>query len=53
MREIIDAVQAASALVICSPVYTNTVLGGLTLQIDSFQVYHAERTLISARNIKK
>jgi len=53
MREIIDAVRAASALVICSPVYTNTVPGGLKLLIDRFQAYHAERTLSSARNRKK
>jgi multimeric flavodoxin WrbA len=42
MGEIIDAIRDASVLVICSPVYTNSVPGGLKLLIDRCQAYHAE-----------
>ncbi len=42
---VIHAVKQAELLVICSPVYTNTVPGGLKIFIDRFQAYHAERTL--------
>jgi multimeric flavodoxin WrbA len=45
MGDIIDAIRGASLLVICSPVYTNTVPGGLKLLIDRCQAYHAERVL--------
>ena len=45
MRAIIDAVRGARLLIICSPVYTNTVPAGLKLVIDRMQAYHAERTL--------
>jgi multimeric flavodoxin WrbA len=45
MRSIIDAVRGAGLLVVCSPVYTNTVTAGLKLVIDRMQAYHAERTL--------
>jgi len=45
MGTIIDAIRSTSLLVICSPVYTNTVPGGLKLLIDRCQAYHAERLL--------
>ncbi len=44
MREIIGAVRSARLLVVCSPVYTNTVPAGLKLVIDRMQAYHAELT---------
>jgi len=43
MGSIIGAIKVASLLVVCSPVYTNTVPGGLKLVIDRCQAYHAER----------
>jgi multimeric flavodoxin WrbA len=45
MGTIIDAIRGTSLLVVCSPVYTNTVPGGLKLLIDRCQAYHAERLL--------
>lgn len=45
MRAIIDAIRHTSLLVVCSPVYTNTVPGGLKLVIDRCQAYHAERVI--------
>jgi multimeric flavodoxin WrbA len=45
MGNIIDAIRSTSLLVVCSPVYTNTVPGGLKLLIDRCQAYHAERLL--------
>jgi multimeric flavodoxin WrbA len=45
MGTIIDAIRSTSLLVVCSPVYTNTVPGGLKLLIDRCQAYHAERLL--------
>jgi multimeric flavodoxin WrbA len=50
MGAIIDAVRGARLLVVCSPVYTNTVPGGLKLVIDRMQAYHAERTLYGGRS---
>jgi multimeric flavodoxin WrbA len=49
MSGIIDAIRGASLLVVCSPVYTNTVPGGLKLLIDRTQAYHAERVLLGGR----
>jgi multimeric flavodoxin WrbA len=49
MGSIIGAIRESSLLVICSPVYTNTVPGGLKLLIDRCQAYHAERTLSGGR----
>ncbi len=43
MGSIIDDIRSASLLVVCSPVYTNTVPAGLKLVIDRCQAYHAER----------
>jgi len=49
MSEIIDAVRSARLVIVCSPVYTNTVTAGLKLVIDRMQAYHAERTLSGGR----
>ena len=49
MRSIIDDIRRASLLVVCSPVYTNTVPAGLKLIIDRCQAYHAERVLFGGR----
>jgi multimeric flavodoxin WrbA len=45
MAGIIDAVRGARVVIVCSPVYTNTVTGALKLVIDRMQAWHAERTL--------
>jgi multimeric flavodoxin WrbA len=50
MGSIIDAVRGARLLIVCSPVYTNTVPAGLKLVIDRMQAYHAERTLSGGRS---
>ncbi len=49
MGRVIDAIRCATLLVVCSPVYTNTVPGGLKLIIDRCQAYHAERVLFGGR----
>ena len=49
MTGIIRAIRGASLVAICSPVYTNTVPGGLKLLIDRTQAYHAERILSGGR----
>lgn len=49
MREIIDDIREASLVIVCSPVYTNTVTGGIKLVIDRMQAYHAERVLRGGR----
>jgi multimeric flavodoxin WrbA len=49
MRGIIDDIRSASLLIVCSPVYTNTVPAGLKLLIDRCQAYHAERVLSGGR----
>jgi len=45
MEDIINALRHASLLVVCSPVYTNSVPGGLKLVVDRCQAYHAELTM--------
>jgi multimeric flavodoxin WrbA len=45
MEDLIDAVSTAECLIVCSPVYTNTVPAGLKLVIDRFQAHHAAQTL--------
>lgn len=45
MNDIIAAVRGASLIIVCSPVYSNTVPAGLKLVIDRMQAYHAERAL--------
>jgi multimeric flavodoxin WrbA len=49
MRSIINDIRSASLLVVCSPVYTNTIPAGLKLLIDRCQGYHAERVLFGGR----
>ncbi|WOF17347.1 flavodoxin family protein [Methanoplanus sp. FWC-SCC4] len=53
MQDIISYVHGASLVVICSPVYTNTVPGGLKICMDRFQAYHAKRTLLHSKNNPK
>jgi multimeric flavodoxin WrbA len=45
MGEVIDSIRDASVLVICTPVYTNSVPGGVKLLIDRCQAYHAELSI--------
>lgn len=49
MNGIIDAVRGARLIIVCSPVYTNTVTAGTKLVIDRMQAYHAERTLFGGK----
>lgn len=49
MGELIHLIVHASLLVICSPVYTNTVPGGLKILIDRCQALHAAQTLGARR----
>lgn len=46
MREIISSIQHSSLLIVCSPVYTNTVPGALKILIDRCQAYQAATALI-------
>lgn len=50
MTGIIDAVRGARLVIVCSPVYTNTVPAGLKLVIDRMQAYHAERTISGGKS---
>lgn len=45
MTALAPAIRAASLLVVCSPVYTNTVPAGLKAVIDRAQAIHAGRAL--------
>ncbi|HDS63698.1 MAG TPA: flavodoxin family protein [Methanofollis liminatans] len=49
MGDLIHLIVHASLLVVCSPVYTNTVPGGLKILIDRCQALHAARTLGARR----
>jgi len=53
MADLIGSLRSASLLVICTPVYTNTVPGALKIFIDRCQAYHAERNLFRAGGEKK
>ncbi|MDO9550813.1 MAG: flavodoxin family protein [Methanoregula sp.] len=53
MGAIIDAIRNTSLLVVCSPVYTNTVPGGLKLVIDRCQAFHAERVIYGGKQGQK
>ncbi len=53
MAGLIGALRTARLLVICTPVYTNTVPGGLKTFIDRCQAYHAERSLSPAGQEQK
>jgi NAD(P)H-dependent FMN reductase len=48
MADLIGALGSARLLVICTPVYTNTVPGGLKTFIDRCQAYHAGKNLFTA-----
>ena len=45
MAGVIEALRGASLVIICTPVYTNTVPCGLKLLIARSLAYHAERRL--------
>ncbi|MDH7593270.1 MAG: flavodoxin family protein [Methanomicrobiales archaeon] len=45
MADVIGYLKSCRLLVVCSPVYTNTVPGGLKHLIDRCQAYHASRLL--------
>jgi NAD(P)H-dependent FMN reductase len=49
MGDIVNLIVHASLLVVCSPVYTNTVPGGLKILIDRCQALHAAKTLGARR----
>jgi multimeric flavodoxin WrbA len=53
MEGIIHAMEHAELLVVCTPVYTNTVPGGLKLAIDRFQSFHAKKKLFGAKGPQK
>jgi multimeric flavodoxin WrbA len=53
MTDLIGNLRSASLLVICTPVYTNTVPGGLKIFIDRCQAYHAEMNLFTGGGEKK
>lgn len=50
MTEIYTAVKNASLVVICSPVYTNTVPASLKAVFDRFQAYHAMNAIHKRKN---
>lgn len=45
MEAVIAAIREARLIVVCSPVYTDTVPAALKMLIDRCQAYHAERAL--------
>ena len=47
MGGVLATLRGASLLVICSPVYTNTVPGGLKIFLDRCQAHHARRRLFA------
>ncbi len=53
MAGVIYALKHASLVIVCSPVYTNTVPAGLKLLFDRCQAYHAERTLTGGNTAPK
>jgi multimeric flavodoxin WrbA len=48
MSDLLRDLGSAALLVICTPVYTNTVPGGLKIFIDRCQAFHAQRNLFSS-----
>jgi len=50
MTEVYEAVKNASLVVICSPVYTNTVPASLKAVFDRFQAYHAMNVIHKRRH---
>jgi len=53
MGGVLASLRGAFLLVICSPVYTNTVPGGLKIFLDRCQAYHARRRLFDPDHPKK
>ncbi|MDT8358275.1 MAG: flavodoxin family protein [Methanomicrobiaceae archaeon] len=53
MTGVIHAIRQASILVICTPVYTNTVPAGLKAMVDRCQAYHARQLLTGERGVAK
>jgi NAD(P)H-dependent FMN reductase len=53
MDEVMQAVLNADVIVVCSPVYTNTVPGALKILIDRCIALHAVRTLGQGRKGQK
>jgi multimeric flavodoxin WrbA len=53
MGGVLASLRGASLLVICSPVYTNTVPGGVKTFLDRCQAYHARRRLFDPDQPKK
>jgi multimeric flavodoxin WrbA len=53
MGGVLASLRGASLLVICSPVYTNTVPGGLKIFLDRCQAYHARRSLFDPDHPKQ
>ena len=49
MTALIPSIRAAAVLVVCSPVYTNTVPAGLKALIDRTQALHARTALAGMR----
>jgi multimeric flavodoxin WrbA len=53
MAGIIRALSAARVVIVCTPVYTNTVPGSLKIVIDRCQAYHAYQVLKGPSQEKK
>jgi multimeric flavodoxin WrbA len=53
MEGVLFAIEKADFLVVCTPVYTNTVPGGLKIVIDRCLTYHAAHTLVPGRSDQK
>ena len=52
MTEIIRSISHARIIVVCTPVFTNTVPGSLKIMIDRCQAYHAEQALTGRKSGK-
>ncbi|HOH80683.1 MAG TPA: flavodoxin family protein [Methanoregulaceae archaeon] len=52
MTEIIRSISHARIIVVCTPVFTNTVPGSLKIMIDRCQAYHAEQALTGRKSWK-
>jgi len=53
MDEITDLILNASVVIVCSPVYTNTVPGSLKIIFDRFMAHHAFCSLYDYKNNRK
>ncbi|EHQ35578.1 NADPH-dependent FMN reductase [Methanoplanus limicola DSM 2279] len=52
MDEIIGSVKNSSLLIVCTPVYTDTVPAGIKICIDRFQSYHAMNKIAGIRGLQ-